>query len=706
MINVFKKISYIVLTCSVFSYFIPQSYAMKPNTIQNSSQYNIRILKSNDIQDESDWIEIDKKGELSLILRVKPIKQITNFSVLNCPEKELKNWWDNSKNSSPIKKFADNGPFFLDSKEVKQYFCKGETAKYRQNTLKNMLTVSKSYCFGTISKSCCSDTGIGYLRDGEKSCFYAHLFDEGTVKYDRSSSEQVSLRPALLVRNEIFDEKILNQIENHIEILNKFSNQDKLIKTVKMKLFTEFKKPTLRDGKSLHMVLLNGDSPEYRQSVARCISNIYDNCTFINNKFIVIDEKNYNASDYGKGLLFFDTEKMNNFLENNFSQTAQTAVTCVIAQNLSDIIDKQDCSTVILGGTEESMNKFFEANQRLKEKFNENNTVYLNKKITCFLSDVDKDFASISKQNISTNSKQKLSISDCMKPLESLVGMKNFKSFVKGLIISERQRKIDEKYGIIRKKPNLHMVITGNPGTGKTTVVNMLGKILFDAGLIEKESIVSVERADLVDSVVGGSEALTRRKLTQAKGGILFIDEAYALTDGNSGSNDNDFGRRVIEGLLNPLAKDDCVIILAGYPEKMEQFINFNPGLTRRFAPDHRIFLPDYTKEELFEIFNNLCMKCGLKLENGSEDILLRHFEIMKKVDNFGNAGYAEKLFEKVMKNRDYYWQEVLGENCEELTSEQSEERKFVKKDYIKAAIYEFESGIKSKSQDIPSYIC
>ncbi len=269
----------------------------------------------------------------------------------------------------------------------------------------------------------------------------------------------------------------------------------------------------------------------------------------------------------------------------------------------------------------------------------------------------------------------KPTIEECMKPLDSLVGMNDFKELVKGLLRDFKIFEIDSKMGIERERPRLHMILMGNPGTGKTTVAQTLGDILFNAGIIKRNKVIKVERADLVGKYQGHTEAFVKSKLKEAEGGILFIDEAYSLAAGGN----RDFGQRVIEGLLTPLTTDDCIIIVAGYVDEMQKFLRSNSGLSGRF--NHKVILKDYTAEELLEIFENLCKKSNFTLEEGAGEYLLEIFRNLSRESNFSNARCVRKVYDDIMRIRSMSL--TIDIDVDDLTESEIRDRKTIKTEYI-----------------------
>lgn len=194
--------------------------------------------------------------------------------------------------------------------------------------------------------------------------------------------------------------------------------------------------------------------------------------------------------------------------------------------------------------------------------------------------------------------------------LNSLIGLKQVKNLIFEIFAyAEIQRK-REKAGLSNEKAVLHMVFKGNPGTGKTTVARIVGRLLFEAGLLQKGHVVEVERADLVGEYIGHTAQRTRDQIRKAQGGILFIDEAYSLCRGG----DKDFGKECVDCIVKGMedTAKDTVFILAGYPLEMEQFLRSNPGLRSRF-PIHLEF-PDYTVEDLLKIADLMLRKRDYRL--------------------------------------------------------------------------------------------
>jgi SpoVK/Ycf46/Vps4 family AAA+-type ATPase len=232
--------------------------------------------------------------------------------------------------------------------------------------------------------------------------------------------------------------------------------------------------------------------------------------------------------------------------------------------------------------------------------------------------------------------------------LDALTGLtevkKNLRDHINYLnFIKLRQEKGFEESG----KISLHSVFTGNPGTGKTTVVNMLGKIYKKMGLLSKGHVHEVDRADLVGEYIGQTAPKTRKAIEAARGGILFVDEAYALA--RQGDDSKDFGKEVIEILLKEMSDGagDIAIMVAGYPKEMDTFIESNPGLKSRFS--HYYHFDDYLPDELYEIATKAAEKKFVELTPDAKKLLEERFiELYRTRDNsFGNARLAIGVIEE-----------------------------------------------------------
>ncbi|MBR4667817.1 MAG: AAA family ATPase [Butyrivibrio sp.] len=239
------------------------------------------------------------------------------------------------------------------------------------------------------------------------------------------------------------------------------------------------------------------------------------------------------------------------------------------------------------------------------------------------------------------------SIEEYQGELAELVGLKEVKNDVNELVNILKVNELRKKQGIAPITISNHMVFTGNPGTGKTTVARILAGIYKQLGILSKGHLVEVDRAGLVAAHIGGTEEKTMNVIESAVGGVLFIDEAYALA-----KEGNDFGQYAIDTLIKAMEdrRDDLVVIVAGYPELMNEFIESNPGIKSRFTKYIRF--PDYDSKELHQIFLGMMKKDGFSLENGADAKLSGVLERAAKDKGFGNGRGVRNLYEEVLTNQ------------------------------------------------------
>ena len=238
---------------------------------------------------------------------------------------------------------------------------------------------------------------------------------------------------------------------------------------------------------------------------------------------------------------------------------------------------------------------------------------------------------------------------DPMEELESLVGLTTIKEDVKELMAFVKIQKLRKDAGLKSVPVSLHLVFTGNPGTGKTTVARIIGRLYKQIGVLSQGQLVEVDRSGLVAGYVGQTALKTQEQIKKAMGGVLFIDEAYALAQ-----KDDAFGQEAIDTVLKAMEdhRDDLVVIVAGYTKPMEKFINSNPGLKSRF---NKYFeFPDYTIDELEAIFNLNCKKYDYIVEEDAQKQIRARIvsRKMQRQDNFANAREVRNMFEDIITNQ------------------------------------------------------
>jgi AAA+ superfamily predicted ATPase len=249
--------------------------------------------------------------------------------------------------------------------------------------------------------------------------------------------------------------------------------------------------------------------------------------------------------------------------------------------------------------------------------------------------------------------------------LDKLIGLENAKNEIKSLINFSKVNLIKRQRGM--KVPNIskHLVFIGNPGTGKTTLARMLSELYFKLGLLSKGVFVEADRSMLVAEYVGQTAIKTRKIVEKAKGGILFIDEAYSLVSSSS----NDFGHEAIDTILKLMEdyRDDLIVVVAGYPERMEVFLTSNPGLKSRFSTT--IKFDDYSVEELIRIFQNFAEANHYNIQDRAIWKLKSNLNVLSKNTDFGNARGVRNYFENVLKKQANRLALKVDPTDQELTS-------------------------------------
>jgi type VII secretion ATPase EccA len=256
---------------------------------------------------------------------------------------------------------------------------------------------------------------------------------------------------------------------------------------------------------------------------------------------------------------------------------------------------------------------------------------------------------------------------DPYKELDELIGLDAVKTEVRSLANFVKIQKQRQEKGLKTPKLSYHLVFTGSPGTGKTTVARIVARIYKDLGILKKGHTVETDRSGLVAEYVGQTAQKTNAIVDSALNGVLFIDEAYALVPEHAGS---DYGQEAISTLLKRMEddRDKLVVIIAGYNKEMKRFIDSNPGLQSRF--NRYINFPDYTAEELVRIFHMYMKKNEYTIAADANELLKERLEtaVENKDRNFGNARYVRNIFEKAIQAQANRLSKSSGLSQRELT--------------------------------------
>ncbi len=255
----------------------------------------------------------------------------------------------------------------------------------------------------------------------------------------------------------------------------------------------------------------------------------------------------------------------------------------------------------------------------------------------------------VRKNNLAPNEKDKDKITEILAELETYIGLVIVKRLIRDLqaFVEIQKRRTQEK--LVAEPLVLHMIFRGNPGTGKTTVARLVGRLFKEMGVLQKGHVIECERADLVGEYIGHTAQKTREQLKKALGGVLFIDEAYSLARGG----EKDFGKEAIDALVKAMEdnKDNLVLILAGYRQEMDWFLQSNPGLRSRF-PIH-IDFPDYTLDELLAIGKLMLKTRQYELTSEAEDALRFKLQLLLSTHRYaGNARLVRNLVEKTVRKQ------------------------------------------------------
>ncbi len=254
-----------------------------------------------------------------------------------------------------------------------------------------------------------------------------------------------------------------------------------------------------------------------------------------------------------------------------------------------------------------------------------------------------KDDISIMEEGLKSDRK----ISTARKEFNEMIGLSSAKTIINKTIASFKLKKVCMYKGVRKENLSLHMVFTGNPGTAKTTVARLFAEIMKDEKVLQSGNFVEAGRADLVGDHVGATASLVKKKFKEVQGGVLFIDEAYSLCD----NYENGFGDEAINTLAQEMEnhRDDVIVIFAGYPDQMKQFLERNPGMASRIA--FHVEFEDYSADKLCDITKLMLSRKQMIITDAAMEKLKNIYESVRDDKDFGNGRFVRKILEEAEMN-------------------------------------------------------
>lgn len=358
---------------------------------------------------------------------------------------------------------------------------------------------------------------------------------------------------------------------------------------------------------------------------------------------------------------------MNNTYEREFINSAVKLDALVeaegrIAQAAKDIIKQAEKERIFL--------LFSEIDAIIDNKDNSKEIILLAKHVNeCFLKYLGYQRYQDICVDVNENSKdENKSLSELLDELEKLVGLEKVKEQVKDLVAFQMVNQRRVASGLQPSKRTLHLAFIGNPGTGKTTVARIVGRIYKELGLLSKGHFIEASRTDLIAGYQGQTALKVKNLVEKAKGGVLFIDEAYSITEND---HTDSYGRECLTELTKALEdyREDLVVIVAGYTEPMKKFFESNPGLESRF--NTFIEFDDYTEDQLMKILIGMCEEGDYQLDFQTMEEIANYLKKVcnEKDDSFSNGRFVRNIYEKMIMNHARRVVDIQNPSRDELST-------------------------------------
>ena len=419
-----------------------------------------------------------------------------------------------------------------------------------------------------------------------------------------------------------------------------------------MRYYSSYMNDTILDKFQIKKLYQDNDKPKNGILILNNFENLlytdYMQQNLILN--ILTDEMEQNNKNVCT-IIYGERESLDQILKNHYKLSQKLINLELEIDNLDTakinelVIRKLKNSVYVSDEVKDKIQKYVKATYI---QSNLKNTEYVNQLCDQIILNMNSQFKERTKQMLSSSAIPEIyntrDLPNIMKDINELVGLSDIKNQINDLVAL---LKFNQKTNIDVANFNMHMVFSGNPGTGKTTVARLIKDIFYNLGYIAQNKLTEVTAKDLVGEYLGQTSGKTYNVVKSAVGGVLFIDEAYAITDGEDAGNK--YGNECVATLLKLMEdyKNKLIIIFAGYDNKMENFLKSNPGLISRIG--YKIKFPDYTLDELIQIYLKLLEKNNLKIDDDAIEKLKEIITEASKQEDFGNARYINNIFQKIL---------------------------------------------------------